>query len=101
MVLASCFFGTWLLSLIGGNAVASGFALPSVFYYGFVVLAARLLTKQENKTIYRIGRLEAGITETVFAVIVAFALVIGLLALPKYLGVALESYPLSFAAIRW
>lgn len=101
VVLASCFFGTWLLSLIGGNAVASGFALPSVFYYGFVVLAARLLTKQENKTIYRIGRLEAGITETVFAVIVAFALVIGLLALPKYLGVALESYPLSFAAIRW
>lgn len=100
VVLTFCFMATWLLSLIGGNAIASGFALPSVFYYMFIVLAAKLLASQETKTRYRVGKAELNLTYTVYGVVVLLALVAAVFALPNVLEFDYNS-PLLIAAIRW
>ena len=100
VVLASCFFATWLLSMIGGNAFASGFSLSSVFYYMFIVLAAKLLAAQETKTQYRVGKLELNITYTIYGVVVLLALIAAVFALPCVWGLDYNS-PLLITAIRW
>lgn len=100
LVLASCFLSTWVFYAFNAQAVASGFALGSLFYDMFPLLAVRLLVSQEKKTV-SIGGEKAGISTAVFAAIVLFAAVLGICAYAKYAGIALDFYPLDFASIRW
>ena len=99
-VLTAAFVSTWVFSAFSSQQFASGFMLPSVFYYAFIVLAARLFVTQETKVISVNGE-KAGVSTLLFAIVIAFALVLGVFAYAKYAGIALDSYPLDLAAIRW
>lgn len=100
VVLTAAFLCTWVFAAFSSQAFASGFTLSSVFYYAFIVLAARLLVSQEGKA-RSVGGVKVGVSTAIYAVIVLFALVLGVCAYAKYAGIALASYPLDFAAMRW
>lgn len=99
LVLTAGFLAAWIYAAFG-TQTASGFSLGSVFYLGFIVLALRLLSAQEKRTV-SVGGVKAGISAAIFAAVVLFALILGVFSYARYAGIALESYPLPFAAIRW
>ena len=99
-VLTAAFLSAWIYAAFAPQAFVSGFSAASVFYYAFIVLAARLLVSQENKTVTLMGE-KAGVSTAVYAAIVLFAVVLGVFSYAKYAGIALAQYPLDFASMRW
>ncbi len=90
------FIFTWALSAFDANCAISTFALPSIFYVGFIVLALNILSRY-GKKVYK----EVSISHIVFGAVALFALVAFGFAVTKYLGIAVSAYPLNIGAFRW
>lgn len=96
IALAIPFVITWALSALDANCALSTFALSSIFYIGFIVLALNNLAKL-GKKVYK----EVSIAHIVFGAVALFALVVFGFAVVKYLGIAVSTYPLNIGAFRW
>lgn len=96
LALAIPFVITWALSALDANCALSTFALPSIFYIGFIVLALNNLAKL-GKKVYK----EVSVAHIAFGAVALFALVVFGFAVVKYLGIAVSTYPLNIGAFRW